>query len=120
MTFGLGPHGYDVRLREELHLTQGAFRLGSTIEHFKMPNDIMAQVCDKSSLARKGVFVQNTIIEAGWRGYLTLEITYHGWELTLYAGMPIAQIVFMRLEEPTEQPYDGKYQDQEEGPQGAR
>lgn len=120
MTYGLGPHGYDVRLREELRLTQGCFKLGSTIEHFKMPNDVMAQVCDKSSLARQGVFVQNTIIEAGWRGYLTLEITYHGWELTLGAGCPIAQIVFMRLEEPTEQPYEGKYQDQEAGPQEAR
>lgn len=120
LTYGLGPAGYDVRIREELRLTQGAFKLASTIEHFKMPNDILGQVCDKSSLAREGVFVQNTIIEPGWRGYLTLEITYEGWELTISAGTPIAQIIFMRLEEPTEQGYEGKYQDQEAGPQEAR
>lgn len=120
MTYGLGPHGYDVRIREEVRLTPGNFQLASTIEHFNMPNDIMAQVCDKSSWARRGVFVQNTVIEAGWRGYLTLELTYEGWEVVIPAGSPIAQIIFMRLEAPTEQPYEGKYQDQPAGPQEAK
>lgn len=120
MTYGLGPHGYDVRVAEDLRLENGSFVLASTIEHFKMPHDVMAQVCDKSSLARRGVFVLNTVIEAGWRGYLTLEIMYRGWSLMIAAGSPIAQIVFMRLEEATEQPYEGRYQDQEAGPQQAR
>lgn len=120
LTYGLGPAGYDVRIREELTLTRGSFSLASTIEHFKMPNDIMGQVCDKSSLARKGLFVQNTIIEPGWRGYLTLEITCEWQKLKIPTGTPIAQIIFMRLEEPTEQEYEGKYQDQEAGPQEAR
>jgi dCTP deaminase len=31
-----------------------------------------------------------------------------------------AQIIFMRMEEPTERPYTGKYQDQARGPQAAR
>lgn len=43
----------------------------------------------------------------------------HGLEhIVLRQG--IAQVVFHRLDEPAEQPYAGKYQDQEQGPQGAR
>lgn len=124
MTYGLGPSGYDIRAAEELWLDRGGIvRLASSIERFDMPNDLLGQVCDKSSWARKGLFVQNTIIEPGWRGYLTLELTYEGEGpdyCHIPAGAPIAQVVFMRLDEPTEIPYSGKYQDQEAGPQEAR
>lgn len=121
MSFGLSCHGYDVRVAEDLHLTNGSFVLASTIERFGMPFDLCAMVKDKSTLARQGVCVQNTIIEAGWNGHLTLEITKHSLgHLHIPAGSPIAQIVFQLLDEPTEQPYRGKYQDQEAGPQQAR
>jgi dCTP deaminase len=65
--------------------------------------------------------VQNTVIEPGWEGWLTLELTNHGTELlTLHEGTPIAQIVFQFLDLPTEQPYVGKYQSQEDRPVEAR
>jgi len=58
-------------------------------------------------------------IRAG--GYATLELTNHGREvLRIEAGDPIAQVVCHLLTEPTAQPYTGKYQDQEAGPQHAR
>lgn len=122
LTFGLGPAGYDVRIAEGVQMGGSiSFALASTIEHFTMPNDVLAQVCDKSTWARRGLFVQNTIIEPGWRGHLTLELTYaHPWRLFIETGDPIAQIVFFRLEQPTEQPYEGKYQDQPAGPQPAK
>lgn len=122
MTYGLGPAGYDIRIAESLHVTASLpFALGSSVEHFNMPDDIIAQVCDKSSLARQGLCVLNTIIEPGWRGFLTLELLYHGrGTFNLPAGSPIAQIIFMRLETPTNQPYEGKYQDQESGAVPAR
>ena len=86
-----------------------------------MPNDVMGVVHDKSSWARRGLTVQNTVIEPGWRGYLTLELVYHGeGELILCYEDPIAQIVFHRLDEITDQPYTGKYQNQAYGPQEAR
>lgn len=123
MSYGLSAAGYDIRVNEEFMLHPGEFVLASSVEHFDMPNDILAQVCDKSSLARQGLFVQNTIIEPGWKGFLTLELTYHAnkrrW-LGIEAGQPIAQIIFHRLEEATEKPYDGKYQNQESGPQAVR
>jgi dCTP deaminase len=119
MTYGLGPAGYDVRIAETV--TVGRFVLASTVERFDMPNDVLAQVCDKSSWARRGIAVQNTIIEPGWCGYLTIELTNHDdTPIEIKAGDPIAQIIFFRLEEPTTLPYSGKYQDQERGPQKAR
>lgn len=97
------------------------FMLAATMEHFDMPDDVVGFVHDKSSWARQGLAVQNTVIEPGWRGCLTLELTYHGNdELIICQGDPIAQIIFHRLDRPTDQPYDGKYQDQEAGPQEAR
>lgn len=121
MTFGLGPAGYDVRIAEALTILPGEFHLASTIEHFTMPNDHLAMVADKSTWAREGLAVQHTVIEPGWRGWLTLELTNHGPDpITLHCGHPIAQIVFHRLDQPTELPYNGRYQDQEAGPQQAR
>ena len=122
MTYGLGPAGYDVRIRENPFLSFGEkASLASTIEHFNMPDDCLAYVKDKSTWARRFVTVQNTVIEPGWRGVLTLEVTYHGLgRISIPAGAPIAQIIFHRLDEPTEAPYNGKYQDQEPGPQMAR
>ena len=79
----------------------------------------MGIVHDKSTWARRGLVVQNTVIEPGWHGYLTRsKLTNHGPDaLSLQMAMLIAQIVFHRLEEATEQPYDGKYQNQPSGPQ---
>ena len=87
-----------------------------------MPRDCLAYVKDKSTWARLGVLVQNTVIEPGWRGHLTLELSCEGnGTIHIPAGSPIAQIVFHKLDEPTEQPYpeDGKYQDQKPGAQPA-
>ncbi len=132
-TYGLSAAGYDVRVALKLgrahrfHVSkwcetaEHTFMLAATMERFQMPHDVMGVVHDKSSWARKGLTVQNTVIEPGWCGYLTLELVYHGeGELIVCEGDPIAQIVFHRLDEITEQPYMGKYQNQEYGPQEAR
>lgn len=122
MTYGAGPAGYDIRLAEDLSMWPLRFALASTIERFDMPDDVLAVVHDKSSWARRGLSVLNTIIEPGWRGYLTLELKNLGFRwLRLKPGMPIAQVVFHRLEERTVKPYpaDGKYQNQKSGPQPA-
>lgn len=117
MSYGLGPAGYDIRVAEGEILRPGQFWLASSVEHFRMPNDVLAYVKDKSTWARRGICVQNTVIEPGWRGYLTLEITNHGYDYIRFrSGDPIAQIVFHRLEQATEAPYSGKYQDQLSGP----
>ena len=120
MTYGLGPAGYDVRIAERVKLRPGEFSLASTVEQFYMPADVLAIVHDKSTWARKGLAMQNTVIEPGWRGFLTLELTNHGPNtLEIPDGSPIAQIVFHLLDQPTDTPYRGKYQDQAAGPVAA-
>ena len=118
LTFGLGPAGYDIRCAEEVLINAGGFSLASSVEQFWMPNNLLGIVHDKSTWARLGICVQNTVIEPGWRGWLTIELTNHSREkLCIPPGAPIAQIVFHLLDEPTEMPYGGKYQDQKQGAQ---
>ena len=110
-----------MRIAEDVFLWPGRFILASTVEYFDMPNDLVGIVHDKSTWARRGLAVQNTVIEPGWRGYLTLELTMHAWRFQrIRAGTGIAQIMFHRLDQPAEKPYSGKYQNQERGPQPAR
>jgi dCTP deaminase len=118
MTFGLSACGYDVRIAQDLALWGGQFQLASTIEHFYMPRDLVGFVTHKSTWRRRGLDVgAGTVIEPGWHGYLTLELVNDGSSrLYIAKGMPIAQIIFHRLDEETVQPYEGKYQDQPEGP----
>lgn len=119
-TYGLSSCGYDIRCAERIVLNPGHFSLASSVEQFNMPNYIVAFVNDKSSWARRGLAVQNTVIEPGWRGFLTIELSNHGHEiLEIKEGDPIAQIIFHRLDDITEKPYEGKYQDQPAGPQEA-
>lgn len=124
MTYGVGPAGYDVRVEfdeigseETVHLGPGDFILASTIERFTMPDDVMGIVHDKSTWARLGLAAQNTVIEPGWEGWLTLELTNHsGHLITLRRGMPICQVVFHRVDQRVEKSYDGKYHNQRRGP----
>ncbi len=117
MSYGLSSAGYDVRVAQSDEIPSGGFMLVSTIEKFNIPNDLLAQVCDKSTWARQGLAVQNTIIEPGWCGYLTLELTNHNKSvIQIKYGMPICQIIFFQLSEPTTIPYSGKYQDQSPKP----
>lgn len=121
MSYGLSHAGYDVRIAEDLFLEPGGFSLGSTVEKFDMPDDVVGFVHDKSTWARRGLSLFNTVIEPGWRGWLTLELVNQSKvPLIIRAFDPIAQIIFMRTEEPVEKSYTGKYQDQEQGPQTAR
>ena len=113
MSYGLSVAGYDVRIDQDVWLNTGDFKLGSTIERFEMPYDVLGIVHDKSTWARLGLAVQNTVIEPGWKGYLTVELTNHGpHAIDIPRGCPIAQIIFHRCEAPVETPYQGKYQDQ--------
>lgn len=120
MSYGLSACGYDLRIKDAVVLMPGAFVLAVSVEYFSIPKDIMAQLADKSSWARRGVAIQNTIFEPGWRGYPTLELSNHGPEvISIPAAAPIGQLIFHVLDEPTQSPYDGKYQDQPQRPVAA-
>lgn len=117
-SYGLSSCGYDIRIAEDIWLFPFWGRLASSMEFFHMPFDVAAEVKDKSTNARCFFFVQNTFIEPGWHGYLTLELTRGlPWPIRIKKGTPIAQIIFYQLDQPTEQPYSGKYQNQPAGAQ---
>jgi dCTP deaminase len=120
LSYGLGPCGYDIRCAEGFEIRPGEFKLCSSMEYFHMPNNLVGIVHDKSTWARLGIAVQNTVIEPGWNGYLTLELTNHDCKQRwIDPGSPIAQIIFHLLDEPTQAPYTGKYQNQAAGAQPA-
>lgn len=113
MSLGLGPAGYDITIDQTVHIKPGGFALASTVEKFNIPTSLVMRVCDKSTWARMGLAVQNTVAEPGWRGHLTLELTNHSQSsIQIERDTPVAQVIFELLDQPTELPYDGKYQDQ--------
>jgi dCTP deaminase len=121
MSYGLSHAGYDLRIKDELVLWPTEFALATTIEELEFPNDILGMLKDKSSWARRGLSVFNTIFEPGWRGYPTIELANHGDQrLVIEAGAPIAQMIFHQVDQPTEKPYAGKYQDQPQEPVPAK
>jgi dCTP deaminase len=136
MSFGLSCSGYDIRIDQDVILypttlanlilnsigfKRSAFSLASSVEEFCMPSNIMGFVTDKSTWARRGLAVQNTCIEPGWGGKsLTLELSNHSDNvIRIKRGAPIAQVVFYKLDFPTDLPYVGKYSNQPRGPQKA-
>jgi dCTP deaminase len=120
VSFGLSEAGYDIRIAQDITLHPfKRFSLASTVEHFAMPDNLIGVVHDKSTWARRGLSVFNTVIEPGWRGWLTLELVYHGWGvLRIPAGAGIAQVIFHQTMEKAL--YTGKYQHQQNEPVGAR
>lgn len=102
-------------------LPRHSYALGVVEEHLKLPPDVTAFFIGKSTYARCGIIVNTTPGEAGWEGFLTLEISNSsGADCRIYAGEGICQALFFRGE-PCEQPYgDGKYQHQAAGVTVAR
>ena len=116
VTWGLSEAGYDIRIKQSLWLHPlRRFRLASTVERFQMPRHLVGVVHDKSTWARRGLSVFNTVIEPGFKGGLTLELVFHGnKELTIPAGAGIAQVIFNSLAH--DACYEGKYQNQSTEP----
>lgn len=141
VTHGLAEVGYDIRIKQDVVFTgkwyryplgrvyvddfnregygnDGNFTIASTIERFQMPPNLVGIVHDKSTWARRGLSVFNTVIEPSWNGFLTLELVYHGNEdLHIPAGSGIAQVIFHEILEPAY--YEGKYSNQEDRPVSA-
>jgi dCTP deaminase len=107
---------------EPFVLHPGEFVLGSTLEVVSIPDDLAARLEGKSSLGRLGLLTHSTagFVDPGFVGNLTLELSnVANLPVTIYYGMPIGQISFMRLDSPVERPYGSgeagsKYQDQAE------
>lgn len=99
-----------------LRLRQHAFVLGCTLEWIEIAPHLVGVLAGKSSRAREGIQVESAgLIDAGWKGRLTLEIvmlspipTHLTW------AMGIGQLYIHTLETTAVRPYGtygiGRYQ----------
>lgn len=123
ISYGLSSYGYDIRLAdefktlsdrwfaidpkyvsdgtfEELHgddvwIPAGSWVLGSSIEYFKLPTDVIGVVVCKSTYIRCGVVVPTVVLEAGWEGHMTIQVCNNGRApVRIYANEGIAQVLF--------------------------
>jgi dCTP deaminase len=92
-------------------LHPGEFVLGSTYEQVTLPDDLVARIEGKSSLGRLGLLIHSTagFIDAGFSGHITLELSnVANLPITLYPGMKIGQVSFLRMTTPADVPYGSK------------
>lgn len=101
-------------------LRPGAFVLARTLERVGLPDNIVATIEGKSSIARLGITLHQTggWIDAGFQGTITLEMcNVNSRPVKVYANMPIGQLVFYpteRAEFPYSRKGDAKYLNQEQ------
>ena len=101
---------------EECIIPPNSFVLASTIEHFKIPKDILVICLGKSTYARCGIIVNVTPLEPGWEGHVTLEFSNTTpLPAKIYANEGVAQFIFLKGNELPEITYadrNGKYMGQ--------
>ena len=152
ISYGLSSFGYDVRLSREFKIFSpvrqtvvdpkdfqaecvdgfegdvcvippNSFVLGRTVERFRIPDNVLALCCGKSSYARCGTVINVTPLEPGWSGWVTLEISNTSpLPSKVYADEGIAQVLFFEGDGDPGVTYAdraGKYMNQAEAVQTA-
>lgn len=90
------------------------FLLATTQEYIELPDNLTSFVEGRSSIGRIGLFIQNAgWVDPGFKGRITLEL-YNASSLPikLEAGKRICQLVFCKMDQKADNPYNGKYQGQ--------
>lgn len=114
---GVGEEHHDSILLNEGDphvLMPGQFIVTHTKERLEVPDDIVARLEGKSSLARLGVVVHLTSgrFDPGWSDLPVLELKNNSdSSIIIYEGWPICAFSFDRLMSPVERPYTtrGRY-----------
>ena len=101
---------------DECIIPPNSFVLSSTVEYFKIPNDVMVICLGKSTYARCGIIVNVTPLEPSWEGNVTLEFSNTTpLPAKIYANEGAAQFIFLKGNEKPEVTYadrNGKYMKQ--------
>ncbi len=142
ISYGTSSYGYDVRCAREFKIftninsstvdpknfdpasfvdfegdvciiPPNSFALARTVEHFKIPREILIICLGKSTYARCGIIVNVTPLEPEWEGHVTLEFSNTTpLPAKIYAGERCAQMIFFEGLEVCSESYkdkDGKY-----------
>ena len=96
---------------EEFIINPLTFILATTEEKIRIGNSLTGFIEGRSSIGRKGVFIQNAgYIDSGFEGKITLELFNSSPRpIKIYSGMRICQLVVIRLSSPVINLYSGKY-----------
>ena len=101
---------------DECIIPPNSFVLSSTVEYFKIPNDVMVICLGKSTYARCGIIVNVTPLEPGWEGNVTLEFSNTTpLPAKIYANEGASQFIFLKGNEKPDITYadrNGKYMKQ--------
>src|SRR5574343_2826 len=101
----INPCDFDQQLFRDVYVEDGqgfvlapqTFALAVSKEHMCMPRDITGICMQKSTIARAGLEVVVTPLEAGWEGFLTLELfNKTPFPIHLTVGMGIVQLLFFK------------------------
>jgi dCTP deaminase len=125
----LGDYTREVMVEEGgyLVLHPGEFVIGSTIESFRFPYDLVGMLNGKSSLGRLGLQIHATagFFDPGFKGTATLEMSnISRLPIRLWPEMLVAQMAFFKLSRTSQMPYGtlglrSRYQHQD-GPTASR
>lgn len=111
---------------EAFILQPSDFVLASTIESFKLSDDLLARLEGRSSLGRLGIVVHSTasIFDPGWEGVVVMELGNMGrMPVALYPSMRICSLSFEQLSSPAQVPYykkQGAKYVKQKGPEESR
>ena len=101
---------------DECIIPPNSFVLSSTVEYFRIPNDVMVICLGKSPYARCGIIVNVTPLEPTWEGNVTLEFSNTTpLPAKIYANEGAAQFIFLKGNEKPNITYadrNGKYMKQ--------
>src|SRR3954451_13484592 len=108
---------------EPFIMQPGDFALASTMEQLELPDDLLARLEGRSSIARLGITVHSTaaLFEPGWIGTATMELSNLGrMAVALYPGMRICAFSFEEVSSPVMTPYRAKVGNKYAGQQTPR
>ncbi len=142
ISYGLSSYGYDARVSDHFKIftnvnsavvdpknfkkegfvskkskvciiPPNSFVLATTIEYFKIPENVIVICLGKSTYARCGIIVNVTPLEPGWEGHVTLEFSNTTpLPAKIYANEGAAQFIFIKGNEKPQTTYSqrkGKY-----------
>ncbi|AEM38482.1 deoxycytidine triphosphate deaminase [Pyrolobus fumarii 1A] len=86
--------------------------LAHTLEWIELPDDVVGLVNVRSTFARFGLYIPPTVVDAGFKGQLVIELIGSEFPVRVYPGQRFLHLVFVKTTSPVAKPYHGKYQGQ--------
>lgn len=102
------------KARDSILIPPGRRVLLHTLEYIRLAEYLAGLVNLRSTLARLGLYVPATVVDAGFEGQLTIEVVGSEFPVRLHPGDRFLHLVLVRLSSPAYTPYyaRGRYHGQ--------